>query len=48
MPFTYVASSSPSGNQNVARRCSNSKCGGTFYVTHNAQNYRCPHCDFRQ
>lgn len=48
MPFTYVASSFPSGNQNVARRCNNSRCGGTFYVSHGAQNYRCPHCDFRQ
>ena len=48
MMFTYVASPSQSGNQNVRRVCSNSKCGGTMYVTHGADNYRCPHCDHRQ
>lgn len=48
MSFTYKASASPSGSANVRRVCSNSKCGGTFYVTHGAQNYRCPHCDHRQ
>jgi hypothetical protein len=48
MPFTYEASASPSGNANIRRVCSNSKCGGTFYVTYNAQNYRCPHCNYAQ
>lgn len=46
--FTYEASPSPSGNANIARRCTNSRCGGTFYVVHNAQNYRCPHCGWKQ
>jgi hypothetical protein len=48
MPFTYRASASPSGNDNVRRVCTNSKCGGTFYISYGAQNYRCPHCDFAQ
>jgi len=48
MAFTYEASASPSGNANIRRKCSNSKCGGVFYVSYGAQNYRCPHCGFRQ
>jgi hypothetical protein len=48
LPFTYVASPSSSGNQNIRRVCNNSKCGGTFYISYGADNYRCPHCDFRQ
>ena len=48
MGFTYVASASSSGNENVRRTCSNGKCGGTFYIKAGADNYRCPHCDFRQ
>lgn len=48
MPFTYVASPSSSGNNNIRRVCSNPKCGGTFYISYGADNYRCPHCDFRQ
>ncbi len=46
--FTYVASASSSGDANVRRVCNNSKCGGTMYVTQDAQSYRCPHCDYRQ
>jgi|GEM_PF-1782667 len=38
--FTYVASASPRGNENIRRVCSH--CSGVFYVTFNAQNYRCP------
>lgn len=48
MAFTYVASASPSGNANVRRVCTNAKCKGVMYVTHNADNYRCPHCDWKQ
>ena len=48
MPFTYRASASPSGNVNIRRVCSNSKCGGVFYISYGAQNYRCPHCDYAQ
>ena len=48
MPFTYVASASSSGNQNIRRACNNSNCGGTFYVSSGADNYRCPHCDRAQ
>lgn len=48
MPFTYVASSSPQGNANIRRVCNNSACGGTFYISAGAQNYRCPHCDRTQ
>jgi hypothetical protein len=48
MPFTYEASASPSGNTNIRRVCSNAKCGGVFYITYNAQNYRCPHCKYAQ
>ncbi len=48
MPFTYTASSSPSGNTNIRRQCSNSKCGGTFDISYGAQNYKCPHCGWRQ
>lgn len=39
MPFTYSASPSASGNTNIRRVCSNSKCGGVFFITHGAQNY---------
>mgnify|MGYP000916649557 FL=1 len=46
--FTYKASPSPSGNENIRRVCSNRKCGGTFYIRYGAQNYTCPHCGFRQ
>lgn len=42
--FTYEAKASPSGNCNVRRKCTNSRCGGIFYVVPEAQNYRCPHC----
>jgi ribosomal protein S27AE len=48
MAFTYKASATQSGNNNIRRVCSNPKCGGTFYISHGAQNYRCPHCDFNQ
>ena len=48
MPFTYVASASSKGNENIRRVCNNSKCGGAFYIASGAQNYRCPHCDFAQ
>ncbi len=48
MPFTYVASASSRGNENIRRVCNNSKCGGTFYIQSGAQNFRCPHCDFAQ
>lgn len=48
MAFTYVASASSSGNANVRRVCTNPKCGGTMYVKHGAQNYRCPHCNWTQ
>ena len=43
--FTYVASASPRGNENIRRVCSH--CSGVFYVTFNAQNYRCPHCNWQ-
>lgn len=46
--FTYVAKASPQGNENIARTCVNSKCGGKMYVSYNADNYRCPHCDWKQ
>lgn len=46
--FTFVASSSPSGNENVRRACVNPKCGGVMYVKAGADNFRCPHCDFKQ
>ncbi len=48
MPFTYVASASSTGNDNIRTVCSNSQCGGTFFISYGAQNYRCPHCDLRQ
>ena len=48
MPFTYKANPSPSGNANIRRVCNNPKCGGVFYISYGAQNYRCPHCDFAQ
>jgi len=48
MPFTYVASASSQGNENIRRVCSNSRCGGTFYIRSGADNYRCPHCDHTQ
>ncbi len=48
MPLTYVASPSSSGNNNIRRVCSNSKCGGVFFVSYGADNYRCPHCNFAQ
>ena len=48
MAFTYVASASSSGNANVRRVCNNPKCKGVMYVTQNASNYRCPHCDWKQ
>lgn len=43
--FTYVASASPRGNENIRRVCSH--CSGVFYITFNAQNYRCPHCNWQ-
>lgn len=43
---TYVAEPSPRGNANVRRVCGN--CRGVFYVSYNAQGYRCPHCDYKQ
>lgn len=42
MAFTYKASPSPSGNANIRRVCTNSRCGGTFCISLGAQNYRCP------
>jgi hypothetical protein len=48
MAFTFKASPSPSGNANIRRVCNNPRCGGVFYVSYGAQNYRCPHCDFAQ
>lgn len=48
LPFTYVASASSTGNENIRRVCNNGRCGGSFYVSYGAQNYRCPHCDFAQ
>lgn len=48
MPFTYKADASPRGNANIRRVCSNPRCGGVFYITYGADNYRCPHCDARQ
>ena len=44
--FTYVADASPHGNVNIRRVCSN--CGGVFYVSYGAQNYRRPHCNWKQ
>lgn len=35
--FTYKASPSPKGNENVRRECSNPKCGGAFYIRYGAQ-----------
>lgn len=48
MAFTYKASASSSGNQNIRRVCSNSRCGGAFFIAYGADNYRCPHCDYDQ
>jgi len=48
MPFTYVASPSSSGSNNIRRVCSNPNCGGVFFISYGAQNYRCPHCDRSQ
>ncbi len=48
MPFTYVASPSSSGNNNIRRVCSNPNCGGVFFISYGAENYRCPHCDRSQ
>ena len=48
MPFTYVASAAPRGNENIRRVCNNSSCGGTFYIQYGADNFRCPHCDRAQ
>ena len=44
--FTYVADARPHGNVNIRRVCGN--CGGVFYVSYGAQNYRCPHCNWKQ
>jgi len=46
--FTYVASPTQSGPNNIKRVCNNSSCGGTFFISHGASSYRCPHCDHRQ
>ena len=46
--FTYEASASSKGNENIARVCNNSKCGGTFYIRYGADNYKCPHCKHTQ
>ncbi|HZK32684.1 MAG TPA: hypothetical protein VFC72_07235 [Corynebacterium sp.] len=46
--FYYDAESSPEGNANVRRVCNNNQCGGVFYVTYNAQWFRCPHCQHNQ
>ena len=46
--FTYVASATPSGNDNIRRVCNNSRCGGIFYVSYNPGPHRCPHCDWQQ
>lgn len=46
--FKYTAKSYPSGNENIARKCTNPRCGGTFYIRYGAQNYKCPHCDWAQ
>lgn len=46
--FYYDASPSQNGNANVRRVCKNNKCNGTFYVTANAQWFRCPHCGHNQ
>jgi len=46
--FTYVASASSTGNTNVRRVCSNSSCGGTFYIKAGGDSFRCPHCDRTQ
>lgn len=48
MAFTYEAKPSAQGNENIARKCGNSRCGGTMYVSHGAQNYTCPHCKQKQ
>lgn len=45
--FRYKASPYPKGNENVRRECRNSKCKGTYYIRHGAQNYKCPHCGWR-
>jgi len=37
---TYKASASPSGTTNTRRVCNNPKCGGVFYISYGAQNYR--------
>lgn len=46
--FTYAASASQSGNNTIRRVCSNPRCGGVYYISYGAQNYTCPHCNFRQ
>jgi hypothetical protein len=48
MAFTYVASASLRGKDNIRRVCNNSKCGGVMYISYGADNYRCPHCDYKQ
>lgn len=46
--FTFKASPAARGNENIKRICNNRKCGGTFYIKYGADNYRCPHCDWKQ
>lgn len=43
--FTYVASATSRGNENIKRICSH--CSQVFYVSYGAQNYRCPHCNWQ-
>jgi hypothetical protein len=46
--FSYKASASKKGNENIRRECTNRKCGGVFYIRHGASNYKCPHCGWKQ